>query len=77
MDLAIEHYDRVDADDRAVVAADRRGLAPGVLARDLDRVPVGELVDVGDLDVEGDPELLEDRLALRTAARQEERAVPL
>jgi hypothetical protein len=68
MDLAIEHHDRVHADDRAVFHVDRHGLASGVLARDLDRVPVGELVDVGDLDVEGDPELLEDRPALRAPA---------
>jgi hypothetical protein len=46
-------------------ALDRADLAQSVLEDDLARVALRQLVDVRRADVELDPELLEDRLALR------------
>jgi hypothetical protein len=66
VDVAVEHDDRVDGEDR--VALDRRALAGRVLAGERDRLAGLELLDAGDDDLEGDPELLEDRPALRAPA---------
>jgi hypothetical protein len=67
VDRAVERDERVDGDRR--LAGDRVELTAGILARDLDGVALGELVDVGDDDLEGDAELLEDRPPLGAAAR--------
>jgi hypothetical protein len=49
---------------------DRPRLAEGVLEDDLARVALRQLLDVRGLDLELDPELLEDRAPLRRGARE-------
>jgi hypothetical protein len=51
-------------------ALDRPRFEEGVLEDDLARVALGQLFDVRRPDLELDPELLEDRLALRRGARE-------
>jgi hypothetical protein len=67
VDRAVEGDQRVDR--QRGIAVDGLELAARVLAGDLDRVALALLLDVGDDDLEGDPELLEDRPPLRAAAR--------
>jgi hypothetical protein len=71
VDAPVERDQRVDAEHE--VALDREGLAAGVLARNLDRVALLDLLDAGGPDGEGDPELLEDRPPLRRRRREDER----
>jgi hypothetical protein len=52
-------------------ALDCACLAEGVLEDDLARVALRQLLDVRRADLELDPELLEDRLALRGSARED------
>jgi hypothetical protein len=67
VDRAVEGDQRVDR--QRGIAVDGLELAACVLAGDLDRVALALLLDVGDDDLEGDAELLEDRPPLRAAAR--------
>jgi hypothetical protein len=60
---AVDDDRRVDAEDP--LAVHRPRLAQGVLDHHLARVAVLDLVDVRDDDLEVDPELGEDRPALR------------
>jgi len=66
VDAAVEGDERVHAEDRGAVHGGRLPLR--VLARHLGRIALGQLLDVGDDDVERDAELIEDRPALRRAA---------
>jgi hypothetical protein len=52
------------------VARDGARLAAGVLEDDLARIAFGQLLDVGGLNREFDPELLENRAPLRRSARE-------
>ena len=68
---AVEGDEGVDGQDRRPLGrlgGDRLRLAPGVLAGDLDRVALGELLGARDDRAERDAELLEDRPPLRRAA---------
>ncbi|HEX4735472.1 MAG TPA: hypothetical protein VH247_13725, partial [Thermoleophilaceae bacterium] len=60
---AVDVHLRVAGQDSGTL--DGPCLAQGVLEDDLARVALRQLVDVRRADVELDPELLEDRLALR------------
>jgi hypothetical protein len=79
VDRAVERDQRVDRENRRFALRSSQArtfgrryafeLAAGVLARDLDRIALGDLVRIGDDDLEGDAELLEDRPPLGRAAR--------
>ena len=76
-DLAAERDRGVDAEHRPVarLRRDRARLPARVLAHELDGVGFGRVVldVVGRDDVEGDPELLEDRAPLRARRREQQR----
>jgi len=74
VDPRSQGHDRVDAEDERVGlrgCCGRGRLAVGVLGYDLVRRPLGELLDVGDANLKGDPQLLEDRSPLRRARRED------
>jgi hypothetical protein len=62
-DLAV--HDHLGVAGKHELALDRARLATRVLEDDLVRVPGRELLDLGRLDGEVDPQLLEDRPPLR------------
>jgi hypothetical protein len=68
VDLAVQRDERVDPQDG--VALDGQRLAPRVLERDVLGVAGFELGRVGRPDLVVDPELAEDRRALRRPRRQ-------
>jgi hypothetical protein len=67
---AVEEHLGVGAEDQ--IALDRPRLPQRVLDDDLARVAFGDLVDVGRLDPEVDPELLQDPLPLWRAGSEDE-----
>src|SRR6202000_320412 len=82
VDLVPERDDRVDAQERFSVASGLRatgnggGFAVGVLQHQVLRMPRGQLLDIGNDDLERDPELLEDRAPLgRTGGEDQNSAV--
>jgi hypothetical protein len=65
---AVDVHLGVAGQDRGTLNGPR--LAQGVLEDDLARVALRQLLDVRGPDLELDPELLEDRFALRRSARE-------